>query len=771
MKRWWLRTLAILLMIPVLFAGVFVLVFDPNKYKPQIIEAVQEATGRTLTLRGPLRLSRSLWPTLEVNDVSLSNLPDGSRSDMAHAERIEGQISLLSLLRRQIDISRLTLIGPNILFEQVAGQPNWLFATSHKTVADGTTTASSPSSHFDLRIRAVHVQNGMVTWRLPARTKVVGIRALDYQQPIERGPFELHSTLVYADNQPFTFDAIAQPTGGVVDPWTTQLHFAAFDSVANATGTMDIAGHYDLQLDATSGALEKLNALLPEMGLPAIHQAILSTHIANGNQPGDLPVLGATKLHFDNADLSDRVAGLILNAFEATLTSPGAQARMSGAGTYAGTPFRLSAAVAIPTHPDGLVDLPIELKVNAANTNLALKGSLALRTLRFAGLQTQAALQTPALADLRPVLGRQLPALTDRHFAGKLMIPAAASPIRLEAVRLQTHQGDLEGDSTFNFDTPLTLAGRWRSTSLDLDELLAAFGVDLSQNAAPARIVGPVIPATELPWTALHAPTLDLDADVDALRFQDRIWHQVKLTLRLKNGHLQLGPLKLALPTGPLEIAMTADAASSGAPVSLSLHAPIPLALIAHYAELPGPVSGTIRVDARLRAAGRTLRDLAATLDGPFSIVGIDGQVSNAALIQLTSAALDALGIKVPARGEAHITCLGVAGTFSHGLATLRTIALETTYLSLAGAGQVDLGRETLALHLTPLAQVVGSPVAVPVVIQGPFRNIQGRLDADGLDKLGFVVDALFGGDKSHACANAGLLPDSTNGEASGIRR
>ena len=75
------------------------------------------------------------------------------------------------------------------------------------------------------------------------------------------------------------------------------------------------------------------------------------------------------------------------------------------------------------------------------------------------------------------------------------MVSAAADPIRLEAVRLETHQGDLEGDGTVNFETPLTLAGRWRSTSLDLDAVLAAFGVDLSQSAAPARTVGPVIPA------------------------------------------------------------------------------------------------------------------------------------------------------------------------------------------------------------------------------------------------------------------------------------
>jgi hypothetical protein len=42
-----------------------------------------------------------------------------------------------------------------------------------------------------------------------------------------------------------------------------------------------------------------------------------------------------------------------------------------------------------------------------------------------------------------------------------------------------------------------------------------------------------------------------------------------------------------------------------------------------------------------------------------------------------------------------------------------------------------------VAFKLHPLAQVSGSPVSVPVLVKGPCRAIQGRLDATGLDKLG----------------------------------
>ena len=88
---------------------------------------------------------------------------------------------------------------------------------------------------------------------------------------------------------------------------------------------------------------------------------------------------------------------------------------------------------------------------------------------------------------------------------------------------------------------------------------------------------------------------------------------------------------------------------------------------------------------------------------------------------------------------------------------------MDTTYLQLAGVGQVDLRREAVAFKLHPLAQVSGSPVSVPVLVKGPCRAIQGRLDATGFDKLGLLIDGLFGGDYPDTCSDAGLAPPRAN--------
>jgi hypothetical protein len=117
----------------------------------------------------------------------------------------------------------------------------------------------------------------------------------------------------------------------------------------------------------------------------------------------------------------------------------------------------------------------------------------------------------------------------------------------------------------------------------------------------------------------------------------------------------------------------------------------------------------------------------------------------------------------VPARGETEIRCLGLVGSFHAGVGRFRTIALDTTYLQLSGAGQIDLGAEMLALKLHPMARLAGSSVSVPVLVEGSFRAVRGRLDASGLDELGLFIDAWFGGDRPpRTCSEAGLAPPRT---------
>ena len=768
--RWVAGAAALLFALPLAALAIAVLVIDPNDYKPEIAAAVEQATGRALILNGPLRVSRSLWPTIAVEDVRLANLPGGSRPDIARAERIEAQLSLPSLLWRQIEFISLTLIGPNILFEQVDGKPNWVFKAPGFP-ADPT-TAGAPS-RISMRFRAVHVQNGMVTTRLPARTNVVGIRSLDLRRPREAGPLEISSVLVYSDYQPFRLNATAQPTGGITDPWKTRLDFAAYDTRAEATGTMDLGGDYDLRVTARSQELEKLNALQPYVRLPALRGINVSTHLSNGPVRGALPVVGETSILFASADLSDRAAGLQLGAVDVNLPAAGGLATVSGTGSISGQRFDVSGTAGIPEHPDGANDVPLNIRAEAmpgaknrrtdhdGEGSLALKGRLSLNTLRFAGLDAAVTLRTPALAWLRPTVSQSLPALTSVALDGNVTIPATAKVLTLKDAKLTSQQGDLAGDVRIGLGSAVSFKGKFRSSTLDADSLLAALGLSQAHADTPASAAsGRIIPDQTMPWSLLRGPTVDVSADIGAMILHHRTWRDVRLALTLESGRLRIDRLRIPLPGGTMSTSLTIDASADPVPITLVVDAPaVPLAVIAQLAGLPGEATGSARINATLRAAGASTFAIVSSLDGPFAATMVGGTISNAALIELASSSLAALGITVPKQGTTTIHCIRVSGQFSKGSGKISTVAVDTAYLKLAGEGTVDLGTEKMEFRLYPLAQLSGSLVKVPVVVEGPLNSAVGRLDASGLDKLGYLINAWLGGDQSKICADAGLLP------------
>jgi len=759
-RRLWLGGALLALALPAAGLGLAAALLDPEDYKPQIAAAVERATGRALALRGPVRIGRSLWPTIEVEDATLANLPGGSRPDMVQVERVEARLSLPALLRRRLDIASLTLVGPNILLEFVEGRPNWVLG--EPAAPGGTAPPAAAGPSIDVRVAGAAVRNGMVTLRLPGRTHVVGIRDLAFRRPAEGGPVSLEAELVYQDNASFRMSATATPTGGLTDPWETRLGFEAFGATVAAEGRMSLDGAYDLRAEARAPALSRLNALLPPMRLPALAGLEGTTHLASGPDPGGLPVIGETRLRFASGDLGDRAAGLRLGAVELALPGPGGTAAVGGTGRYAERDFRFDGTFSVPQRPERARQVPVTLRARAmprsgqeGEGSLEMDGRMALREAAFDGLEGTIDLRLPALAAWQPLLPAVLPALTAVALRGEMALPADLATVRLREAALTSRQVEAAGAVTLGLGSRLALEGALRVARLDLDALLSPGPA--RQNAAPGRWV---IPDTPLPWDWVRGREVDLTAAIAALTLRGQVWRDVDLALEMTGNRLQLAQARLRLPAGPAELAVSADASAREVPVTLRLRAPgVPLGLMTRTLALPGEASGALRLEAQLRARGRSARDLAASLTGPFSATMGEGGLDNRATVRIASAALEALGADVPAGGRTAIRCLGVAGAFQDGTGTLRTLALDSTHLRVAGAGTVDLGAERLDLALRPLARVAGSEVEVPVVVEGPFRAVEGRLEADALDRIGLLLNALTGGDRPRTCEEAGLLP------------
>ena len=92
------------------------LFFDPNDYKAEIATAVENASGRRLTLDGDLELE--IFPRLRIaiGSAELSNAPGFGDAPFAAIDSAQLQIELLPLLGRRISIGEATLEGLRLIY-------------------------------------------------------------------------------------------------------------------------------------------------------------------------------------------------------------------------------------------------------------------------------------------------------------------------------------------------------------------------------------------------------------------------------------------------------------------------------------------------------------------------------------------------------------------------------------------------------------------------------------------------------------------------------
>ena len=116
---------------------------SPAKLTQMLVLEVREATGRELTIAGPVRLG--FFPRIAVSaeQVSLSNAAWAKSPQMASLEKVALEISLLPLLSRRIEISSIQLAGLTLNLETNAkGDGNWLMGD----LAIPSSAAASSSS-------------------------------------------------------------------------------------------------------------------------------------------------------------------------------------------------------------------------------------------------------------------------------------------------------------------------------------------------------------------------------------------------------------------------------------------------------------------------------------------------------------------------------------------------------------------------------------------------------------------------------------------------
>ncbi|MEQ1813044.1 MAG: AsmA family protein [Candidatus Nitrotoga sp.] len=195
--------------------------FNPNDYKPRIIQLMQEKKQRTLKLDGDIKLT--LFPNIGANIDRVSISEFQSMQNFATVESVQVSLALLPLFSRQVVVNQVAINGLNAkLIKYKNGKTNIddLLSTDEKKdeAAKGEAVKSesaSPPVKFD--IAAVSLQNLSLSYLDEASNAQYEVKKLNLKTGrIASGvPIKLDLDALIKANKP-RLDLIARVQGNLL---------------------------------------------------------------------------------------------------------------------------------------------------------------------------------------------------------------------------------------------------------------------------------------------------------------------------------------------------------------------------------------------------------------------------------------------------------------------------------------------------------------------------------------------------------------------------
>jgi AsmA protein len=195
-----LKILGFLFILTLIAVLAFVLTFDANNYKQNIISQVQQQSGRKLSIDGDIKLTIFPWIGLKVEKVTLGNAKGFSRLPLAKISQLEVKVQLLPLLSKELLVDKVRLHGLAASLEVSAtGKNNWsnLYRSSAKSSKKQTeqklitTTDNDGFALAGLAINGVELVDAAVNWsdaQTATKVKIVDLTlstdAIEFDEPV-----------------------------------------------------------------------------------------------------------------------------------------------------------------------------------------------------------------------------------------------------------------------------------------------------------------------------------------------------------------------------------------------------------------------------------------------------------------------------------------------------------------------------------------------------------------------------------------------------------
>lgn len=722
--KWVLYGVGALIVLIVAVALFFVATFDPNEYKPRIVELVKQQTGRTLTVDG--RIELTFFPKIgaAIGKATLSE--PNSATMFARVDSAHVAVALLPLLSRQVIVDRVTLTGLAVdLVRYKDGRTNFDDLTGH---------AAEPGKPAE--------RSGSRTQGPPLAIDVGGIVMQD-------------ATIGWRDEGDGTnvrLSHVTLKTGRLASRLPGKLGLSARFEGAQPKASLELNAEagYRLDLETQAVALSSLDVKVAgdAHGLTGI-EARLKGEAVDLDPKAQRVTLSRVELTAKSKDgLDAKVAIPRLD-----LAPDHAESQAIAAEVTLATPLRtVSAKLQIsPLAAKGKQIQPARLDVDFAmkQSDLAVQGRLA--TSVTVDLDRQQA-ELPGIAGDLTITGKNIPDKSKSTVNGSARADWRTEKASADlAVKLDDSSVDAKVAVAHWSEPAITF--NVAADRLNVDRYLPPSKPGAAQGERPAG--GP--PAAggsagaEQPFDLAPLKSVNATGSVriGALQVSNVKAEQVALTIKAAGGRLDVNPISASLYRGTLagSAAVNANDSSFGIKEKLSGVDVGPLLRDAADKDL---LEGRGAVTLDVTTTGTTVTALKKALSGTASLALKDGALKGIDIAGTIRAAQAMLGSKSAleeqTRGGAKTDFTELTASFviKNGVAHNEDLQAKSPLLRLTGRGDIDVGEGTM--DYTAKASVVATAtgqggkelgqlagVTVPVRATGPLAKLTYRLDLQSL--------------------------------------
>jgi uncharacterized protein involved in outer membrane biogenesis len=728
------------------------LTLNLNQIRPAVETALSTALNRKVQIRGSVSLKPTLSPTLEIRDVQIDN-PEGWTDPVFMAvELARVQVGIPALFNKQIDIGEITAEQVILNLESnKKGKNNWQFDSSKKL---DTEPEDEPADKYEaLGIQALDklsLHQIRLKYRDSSLDKELTFALDELSGTAQQGePLQWHGKGNFQKKEfNFTIES------GALEEFHPRKQLYPL-SITGTIADSPFTARGELGRDRNEPKLD-LDLTLTEVDIGALLSWL---QIAEGVDAET----DELALHLNLR--GDSLRQLVTES-NMLFTLKGGMHTLHGAGKGDGIPIAIAkgevsalSGKPVALNLDGSIDstpisiaiqgmelvnyvgkpqqLPITIKVEAAETTLNFRGKLAMPISNKA-VSLGMTMQGKKLDSLDQLLGIDLPPLGPYSVEAKFSMQERG--YELSDLHIKVGASDLTG--TMRLD----MAGIKPEAEVQLvSSLLQIDDFDLGdwspegENAAEkeqetASEEGKPEKketressqaASLLSAESLGRANAQLLIKLDKVMSGTDTLGKGRLEVALQEGRFSITPLELQLAGGMARTEFSYYPTTTAAEIQLTTTIDnLDVGILARRIKPETKMGGLLNLDISLEATAPSLDQLMANGKGHFDLAFIPENF-DAGIIDLWAVnLLSALASKVDGAPTSVINCLVASFGMEDGLMTDRVIFMDTTHMSIEGEAQIDFKKQRLNVKAAPSAKKPEFfSLATPVKINGTFED------------------------------------------------